>query len=94
MRFSHIDVNFDVKNMKVTKVVQKHFLCTFWEFLVTIILHYIKSLLYGVTIFKWFKFTLKPPYRITHENLLSLIWDTSHWNSFLKFGLRTAYDMS
>ena len=45
-------------------------------------------------VFRWFKFTLKPPYRITHENLLSLIWDTSHWNSFLKFGLRTAYDMS
>ena len=28
------------------------------------------------------------------ENLFSLIWDTSHWNSILKFGLRTAYDMS
>ena len=32
MRFTHIDVNFDV-----TKIVQKHFLCTFWEFLLTII---------------------------------------------------------
>ena len=45
-------------------------------------------------IFRWFKFTLKPPYTVGHENLLWLIWDTSHWNSFLKFGLRTAYDMS
>ena len=41
-----------------------------------------------------FKFTLQPPYRIRYENLLSLIWDTSHWNFFLKFGLKTAYDMS
>ena len=26
-----------MSNMKVTKIVQKHFLCTFWEFLVIII---------------------------------------------------------
>ena len=47
-----------------------------------------------VPLFRWFKFTLKPPYTVASENLLWLIWDTSHWNSFLKFGLRTAYDMS
>ena len=41
-------------------------------------------------IFRWFKFTLKPPYTITHGNLLSAIWDTSHWTSFVKFGLKTA----
>ena len=40
--------------------------------------------------FRWFKFTLKPPYTITHGNLLSAIWDTSHWTSFVKFGLKTA----
>ena len=45
-------------------------------------------------LFRWFKFTLKPPYTVAIENLLSLIWDTSHWNFFLKFGLKTAYDMS
>ena len=33
-------------------------------------------------------------FSIAIENLLSLIWDTSHWNFFLKFGLKTAYDMS
>ena len=32
--------------------------------------------------FRWFKFTLKPPYTITSGNLLSAIWDTSHWFFF------------
>ena len=43
-------------------------------------------------LFRWFKFTLrsKPPYTIAHGNLLSAIWDTSHWTSFVKFGLKTA----
>ena len=41
-------------------------------------------------VFRWFKFTLKPPYTITHGNLLMAIWDTSHWTSFVKFGLKTA----
>ena len=41
-------------------------------------------------LFRWFKFTLKPPNSITHGNLLSAIWDTSHWNFFVKFGLKTA----
>ena len=41
-------------------------------------------------IFRWFKFTLKPPYTIASGNLLSAIWDTSHWTSFVKFGLKTA----
>ena len=45
-------------------------------------------------IFRWFKFTLKPPYTITHGNLLSAIWDTSHWTSFIKFGPKTAWDIS
>ena len=41
-------------------------------------------------IFRWFKFTLKPPYSGASERSLSAIWDTSHWNFFVKFGLRTA----
>ena len=41
-------------------------------------------------VFRWFKFTLKTPYTITHGNLLTAIWDTSHWTSFVKFGLKTA----
>ena len=28
-------------------------------------------------IFRWFKFTLKPPYRITRDKLQLAIWDTS-----------------
>ena len=28
-------------------------------------------------VFRWFKFTLKPPYSITHDNLQLAIWDTS-----------------
>ena len=41
-------------------------------------------------VFRWFKFTLKPPYSGASEHSLSAIWDTSHWNFFVKFGLRTA----
>ena len=43
-----------------------------------------------VFVLRWFKFTLKPPYTIASGNLLSAIWDTSHWTSFVKFGLKTA----
>ena len=42
----------------------------------------------------WFKFTLKPPYSGASEHSLLAIWDTSHWNFFVKFGLRTAWDIS
>ena len=41
-------------------------------------------------LFRWFKFTLKPPYRIAIGNFFSAIWDTSHWNFLVKFGLKTA----
>ena len=41
-------------------------------------------------IIRWFKFTLKPPYTVVSGNLLSAIWDTSHWTSFVKFRLKTA----
>ena len=44
----------------------------------------------GPLIFRWFKFTLKPPYTVAHGNLLLAIWDTFHWTSFVKFGLKTA----
>ena len=48
----------------------------------------VKDLLW---VFRWFKFTLKPPNSVMHGNLLSAIWDTSHWNFFVKFGLKTAW---
>ena len=35
---------------------------------------------------RWFKFTLKPPYSIAHDNLRLAIWDTSFWTFWLKFG--------
>ena len=43
-----------------------------------------------VLVFRWFKFTLKPPYTIESGYLLLAIWGTSHWTSFVKFGLKTA----
>ena len=45
---------------------------------------------HSVVLFRWFKFTLKPPYSGASERSLLAIWDTSHWNFFVKFGLRTA----
>ena len=36
-------------------------------------------------IFRWFKFTLKPPYSIAHDKLRLAIWDTSCWTFWLKF---------
>ena len=44
--------------------------------------------------FRWFKFTLKPPNSMACGNFFSAIWDTSHWNFFVKFGLKTPYDIS
>ena len=38
--------------------------------------------------------TVQPPYSGASERSLSAIWDTSHWNFFVKFGLRTAWDIS
>ena len=45
-------------------------------------------------VFRWFKFTLKPPNSITDWNFFLAIWDTSHWNFFVKFGLKTPYVIS
>ena len=39
-----------------------------------------------VHVFRWFKFTLKPLYSITHGKLRLAIWDTSFWTFWLKFG--------
>ena len=54
----------------------------------------ITSLFLNFSFFRWFKFTLKPPYTVAHGNLSSAIWDTSHLTSFVKFGLKTAWDIS
>ena len=39
-----------------------------------------------IQIFRWFKFTLKPPYSIAIGKLRLAIWDTSFWTFWLKFG--------
>ena len=64
-----------------------------WNNSLTIVLDYLNWFSLWV-IFRWFKFTLKPPYTVAHGNLSSAIWDTSHWTSFVKFGLKTAWDIS
>ena len=38
------------------------------------------------TVFRWFKFTLKPPYSIAIGKLRLAIWDTSFWTFLVKFG--------
>ena len=37
-------------------------------------------------IFRWFKFTLKPPYSIARGKLRLAFWDTYFWTFWLKFG--------
>ena len=37
-------------------------------------------------VFRWFKFTLKPPNSITCEKFQLDIWDTSLWTFWVKFG--------
>ena len=39
-----------------------------------------------IFLFRWLKFTLKPPYSITHDKLRLAIWDTSFWTFWVKFG--------
>ena len=44
------------------------------------------NLIVTFPIFRWFKFTLKPPYSIVHDKLRLAIWDTSFSTFWLKFG--------
>ena len=45
-------------------------------------------------IFRWFKFTLKPPNRIGRGKLRLAIWDTSFWTFWVKFGHNGPWDIS
>ena len=47
-----------------------------------------------LVIIRWFKFTLKPPNRITRDKLRLAIWDTSAWTFWLKFGHKGPWDIS
>ena len=47
-----------------------------------------------VPIFRWFKFTLKPPNRIMNGKLRLAIWDTSFWTFWVKFGHNGPWDTS
>ena len=44
-------------------------------------------------IFRWFKFTLKPPYSIACGKLRLAIWDTSFWTFLVKFGHKGPCDI-
>ena len=43
--------------------------------------------------FRWFKFTLKPPNRITHDKLWLAILHTSFWTFLVKFGHNGPWDI-
>ena len=45
-----------------------------------------RQLFWFIWLFRWFKFTLKPPYSIAHDKLWLAIRDTSFWTFWLKFG--------
>ena len=45
-------------------------------------------------LFRWFKFTLKPPYSIACGELQLAIRDTSFWIFWLKFGHKGPRDIS
>ena len=49
---------------------------------------------WNMSIFRWFKFTLKPPYSIALDNLRFAIWDTSFWTFWLKFGHKGLWHIS
>ena len=72
-----------------------------FQYVVKIILpcHLVLKILYDTkaassVLFRWFKFTLKRPNSMAHGNFFLAIWDTSHWNFSVKFGLKTPYDIS
>ena len=107
---THIDVNFYIKyegHLNWSKILSMDILRVFgddhmwhqnwhqyvWTSLCQFIFLWTSSIV-QVLVFRWFKFTLKPPYTVVHGNLLSAIWDTSHWTSFVNFGLKTAWDIS
>ena len=54
-----------------------------WQFLWGVYKHHHG----GEYLFRWFKFTLKPPNSMACRNFFLAIWDTSHWNLFVKFRL-------
>ena len=65
---------------------QARFLEIWWFGLPELIYHLVQPLDLLPLLFRWFKFTLKPPYRITLDKLWLTIWDTSFWTFWLKFG--------
>ena len=68
---------------------------TSWKKYIQIKIRYVSTVYYQIThIFRWFKFTLKPTNSMAHGNFFLAIWDTFHWNFFVKFGLKTPYDIS
>ena len=58
-----------------TQGTLRHILDLFWSFLKYVNL----KMMIPVLIFRWFNFTLKPPYSITCGKLQLAIWDTFFW---------------
>ena len=58
-----------------TQGTLRHILDLFWSFSKYVNL----KMMIPVLRFRWFKFTLKPPYRIMWGKLQLAIWDTSFW---------------
>ena len=58
-----------------TQGTLRHILDLFWSFLKYVNL----KMMIPVLLFRWFSFTLKPPYSIMCSKLQLAIWDTSFW---------------
>ena len=94
---SHILMSIFTSSMKVTKIVQKHFLCTFWGFLVTIICdikidismcehHYVNLFfLWTSSIVHVFDFLTFDIF-LTTWHLFNIFFITSHIFNFLTHG--------
>ena len=85
----HWHSRYSISFFGLLVLVYREFL---WPFVVGSLILWLICFIYKFI--RWFKFTLKPPYTVASGNLLLAIWDTSHWTSFVKFGLKTAWDIS
>ena len=79
-RFQVSEVNFEVTcENHQTNSTHKMYFEQFWWPLYVISKLTLLTLTWTCPVFRWFKFTLKPPYRIAIGKLQLAIWDTSFW---------------
>ena len=84
LRHTNLERNFDQTIQKMQSIINNWYYCS-----LTIIGKVMIVNALFASLFRWFKFTLKPPYSITHSKLRLAIWDTSFWTFWLKFGHKT-----